>query len=67
MKIHQLSLFLENQPGQVLGVCRTLKDAGIDIRALTVADAQEFGILRLLFQIGRLPRRCWPTRAISLK
>ena len=48
MKIHQLSLFIENQPGQVLGVCRTLKDAGIDIRALTVADAQEFGILRLI-------------------
>jgi hypothetical protein len=48
MKIHQLSLFLENQPGQVLGVCRILKEAGVDIRALTVADAQEFGILRLI-------------------
>jgi len=48
MKIHQISLFLENLPGQVLSVCRTLKDAGIDIRALTVADAQEFGILRLI-------------------
>jgi len=48
MKIHQLSLFLENIPGQVHGVCRTLKDAGIDIRALCVADASEFGILRLI-------------------
>ncbi|HEY3329100.1 MAG TPA: hypothetical protein VGK19_03685 [Capsulimonadaceae bacterium] len=48
MKINQLSLFLENKPGQVLGVCRALKDASIDIRALTLADAGEFGILRLI-------------------
>lgn len=48
MKIHQLSLFLENRPGQVLRACRTLKTAGIDIRALALADAQEFGILRLI-------------------
>jgi hypothetical protein len=48
MKIHQLSLFLENQPGQVVEPCRVLARAGIDIRTLTLADTQRFGILRLI-------------------
>jgi hypothetical protein len=48
MKIHQLSLFLENQPGQLLDPCRTLARAGVDIRTLTLADTQQFGILRLI-------------------
>jgi hypothetical protein len=48
MKIHQLSLFLENQPGQLIEPCRILARAGIDIRTLTLADTQQFGILRLI-------------------
>ena len=47
MKIHQLSLFLQNQPGQLIGPCRTLAAAGVDIRTLTLADTEQFGILRL--------------------
>jgi len=48
MKIHQLSLFLENQPGQLIGPCRLLARSGIDIRTLTLADTREFGILRMI-------------------
>jgi hypothetical protein len=48
MKIHQLSLFLENQPGQLVEPCRVLARAGVDIRTLTLADTQQFGILRLI-------------------
>jgi hypothetical protein len=48
MKIHQLSLFLENKPGQMLGPCRVLQGAGINIRTLTLADTEKFGILRLI-------------------
>jgi len=48
MKIHQLSLFLENQPGQVVAPCQILARAGIDIRTLTLADTQRFGILRMI-------------------
>ncbi len=48
MKIHQLSLFLENQPGQLIEPCGILSRAGIDIRTLTLADTQQFGILRLI-------------------
>ncbi len=48
MKIHQLSLFMENEPGQLVDPCRVLARAGIDIRTLTLADTQQFGILRLI-------------------
>jgi hypothetical protein len=48
MKIHQLSLFLENKPGEMLGPCRTLAASGVNIRTLTLADTERFGILRLI-------------------
>jgi hypothetical protein len=48
MKIHQLSIFLENQPGQMIEPCRLLARAGIDIRTLSLADTRQFGILRLI-------------------
>ena len=48
MKIHQLSLFLENKPGQMTSPCRVLADAGIGIHTLTLADTQQFGLLRLI-------------------
>ena len=48
MKIHQLSLFLENKPGRLMEPCRLLAGAGISIRTLSVADSQQFGILRMI-------------------
>jgi hypothetical protein len=48
MKFRQLSLFLENKPGQVTEPCRLLAEAGINIRTLTLADTEEFGILRFI-------------------
>jgi len=48
MKIQQISLFLENKPGQLTEPCRILAKEGINIRTLSLADTQEFGILRLI-------------------
>lgn len=48
MKIQQLSLFAENKPGHIAAPCRMLAEQGIDIRALSLADTQRFGILRLI-------------------
>ena len=48
MKINQLSVFSENKPGHVIAPCRLLAQAGIDIRALSLADTQRFGILRMI-------------------
>src|ERR1039458_2200563 len=48
MKIHQLSLFVDNKPGQMTPPCRVLADAGIGLHTLTLADTQQFGLLRLI-------------------
>lgn len=48
MKIKQLSLFLENQAGKLYYPCKVLAEAGIDILTLSLADTQQFGILRLI-------------------
>jgi hypothetical protein len=48
MKTHQLSLFVENRPGNLVEPCRILADAGIDILTLSLADTEKYGILRLV-------------------
>jgi hypothetical protein len=48
MKVEQISIFLENKPGGLSEVTKILKDAGINIRALSLADTSDFGILRLI-------------------
>jgi hypothetical protein len=46
--IKQISVFLENQSGRLAEVTRLLADHGINLRALTIADTADFGILRLI-------------------
>lgn len=46
--INQLTVFLENKPGRLLSLCSTLGEAGINMRALMVADTTEFGIVRIV-------------------
>ncbi|MCD6394924.1 MAG: ACT domain-containing protein [Planctomycetes bacterium] len=48
MKLNQLSVFLENKPGQISEVCRTLAKADVNILTLSLADTQQFGIVRLI-------------------
>ena len=48
MKLHQLSLFLENRPGQLHAPCEALGKAGVDILTMSLADTAQFGILRLI-------------------
>lgn len=48
MKLEQISVFLENKAGRMAEVTGTLADAGINIKALSLADTSEFGILRLI-------------------
>lgn len=46
--VKQISLFLENKKGRLAHVCRVLGDADINIRALSIADTTDFGVLRLI-------------------
>ena len=48
MKIRQISVFLENRPGRLSALCRTLAEAGINLSTLTLAETGEFGLLRLI-------------------
>ena len=48
MAIKQLSVFLENRHGTLIEVTDLLAKEGIDIRAMSLADTQDFGILRLI-------------------
>ena len=48
MTINQISIFLENKYGTLNTVLNLLADAGIYVIAATVADTQEFGIMRLI-------------------
>ena len=48
MKLNQLSVFLENKPGQLGIPCRALAKANVNILTLSLADTQQFGILRLI-------------------
>jgi len=48
MKVEQISIFLENKAGRLAEVTRILGEAGINIRALSLADTSDFGILRLI-------------------
>ena len=48
MRIRQISIFLENKPGQLSTICRDLADAGINIATLSLADTADFGIVRMI-------------------
>ncbi len=48
MKVKQLSVFLENKPGSISRPIKLLAQAKLNILTLSVADTQEFGILRLI-------------------
>ena len=64
MQIQQLSVFIENKPGRMAEVTEVLADAQIDIRAISVADTSDFGILRVIVDkaslgLSTITRRPW--------
>jgi len=48
MQIRQISIFLENRPGQLSAICRDLAGADINIATLSLADTSDFGIVRMI-------------------
>lgn len=48
MQVEQISIFLENKPGSLDGAIKLVAEAGVSIRALSLADTTDFGILRLI-------------------
>ncbi len=50
MKTKQISVFIENRAGRLASIAQVLKEEGIDIRAISMADAPDFGIFRVVVE-----------------
>ena len=48
MNITQISVFLENRKGRLADVCNLFGSNGVNIRALTIAETETFGVMRLV-------------------
>jgi hypothetical protein len=48
MQIKQISIFLENNAGRLAEVTKVIANAGVNIRAISIADTADFGILRII-------------------
>ena len=48
MKIRQISVFIENKVGRIMEITEVLGQNGVNIRALSLADTSDFGILRMI-------------------
>jgi hypothetical protein len=57
MKLHQLSLFLENRPGRLGAPLEAIAAEGINLLTLSLADTAQFGILRLIVKDWERARR----------
>ncbi len=64
MLIKQLSIFVENKPGRLADITEVIAKAGIDIRAISVADTTDFGILRLI--VNKPDEACAALKAAGL-
>lgn len=66
MKVEQISIFIENQSGRLADVTRALGEAGVNIRALSLADTSDFGILRLIVDKTDLANKVLRERSFTV-
>ena len=48
MSLKQLTIFVENKKGALVNITKTLADNNVNLRALSIADTQDYGILRII-------------------
>ena len=46
--IDQITVFLENKRGRLADLCRTMADAGVNMRALSIAETSDYGVIRII-------------------
>jgi hypothetical protein len=67
MKVDQISVFLENKPGTLAEVTRILGESGVNIRALSLADTKDFGIMRLIVNDHEKAREVLGRRGFTVR
>lgn len=48
MRVHQISVFLENRAGQLAEITQVLAENGVDLRAISIAETSDYGVLRMI-------------------
>lgn len=66
MKVEQISVFIENKSGRLAEIARVLGEAGVNIRALSLADTSDFGILRLIVNDRETANRVLKDRGFTV-
>ena len=66
MLLYQISVFIENKPGRLAEMIDLLAENGVDIRALSVADTADFGILRLIVNDPELATRTLQEQGVTV-
>ena len=67
MKLKQISVFIENSAGRLFDVTQALGAAGINLRALSLVDTADFGVLRLLVSDIATARRIMMEKQIPAR
>ena len=67
MQIRQISIFLQNEPGQLSRICRDLADADINIATLSLADTSDFGIVRMIVDDHEKASKVLPEKGHAVK
>ena len=67
MLLQQLSIFIENREGRLVQVTETLREQGINIRTLSLADTSEYGMLRLIVSDAEQGRKILKDAGFSTK
>ena len=67
MNVEQISIFLENKSGRLAEVTSVLSEAGINIRALYLADTADYGILRLIVNNTEKARQVLKNRGFTVE
>ena len=67
MAITQITVFLENRPGQLAAAVQAISGAGVNIRALSLADTKDFGLLRLIVDDVAKAKEVLSERSIVLE
>jgi len=67
MRVEQISVFLENKSGRLAEVTAVLAEAGVNIRALALADTSDFGVLRLIVSDNKTAEKALKDRGFAVR